>query len=136
MRGSEYLSAITGNSEVIPSPKSASLERVVHNAHRIELRGGRNRSAWAQTRRRLRTSLLLNSIPNDGKFRGKKKTVEYLIDLNLVGNTNSFTSTELRIFLNRCVHKPSVRIGTGFITRRKSGIRPSEPFAHIGESSA
>ena len=39
MRGSEYLSAITGNSEVIPSPKSASLERVVHNAHRIELRG-------------------------------------------------------------------------------------------------
>ena len=39
MQGSEYLSAITGNSEVIPSPKSASLERVVHNAHRIELRG-------------------------------------------------------------------------------------------------
>jgi DNA replication protein DnaC len=39
MRGSEYLSAITGNSEVIPSLKSASLERVVHNAHRIELRG-------------------------------------------------------------------------------------------------
>jgi len=39
MRGSEYLPAITDNSEVIPSPKSASLERVVHNAHRIELRG-------------------------------------------------------------------------------------------------
>jgi hypothetical protein len=29
------------------------------------------------------------------------------------------------------IHEPSVRIGAGFITRRKSGSRPSELFAHI-----